>query len=113
MAQSSYVGAVHEKWTGDGRGFDRWLFSHFGVRVDASTALDALVAPLRARNVSWAARVGAGGDDDVLWTGGVSGQGFAFRGAFDYSEIADDAALSMDYCATSTMNTSKPGPGNT
>ncbi len=107
---AAYVNAVHAKWTGDGEGWDRWLFSHFGVRVDTSTALDALVAPLRARNVSWAARVGAR-DDDVLWTGGVSGQGFAFRGEFDYSEIAESAAVSMDYCATSTMNSTKAGPG--
>ena len=102
---ADYVDAVHAKWTGDGRGWDRWLDSHFGVQV-TSGALDALVGPLRARNISWAARVGAervGGGDDSLWTGGVSGQGFEFHGTIDFSEISRNTS-GMDYCASPTLS---------
>ena len=71
-----------------------------------SGALDALVGPLRARNISWAARVGAelvGGGDDSLWTGGVSGQGFEFHGTIDFSEISRNTS-GMDYCASPTLS---------
>ena len=52
---------------------------------------------------------GASGDDS-LWTAGVSGQGFEFRGAIDFSVLADDTA-SFDYCASpAAAGTTKTGP---
>ena len=49
----------------------------------AGVSLDAFVAPLRARNVSWRAHAGSAGEGGwetnfgSLWTGGVSGQASA------------------------------------
>ena len=101
---ADYVEAVHAKWTGSARGYDRWLDSHFGLQLDGATSLDALVEPLEANGIAYAARKGAqlvGGADDSLWTGGVSGQGFEFHGTIDFSALSRNTS-GMDYCASPT-----------
>ena len=103
---TGYVRAMHERWTGFDVGWDRFLDGHLGLEISGGTALDELVGPLRALNVSFRAHAGAAGmtgeavSTGSLWTGGVGAQGFELHGSFDWSTLSAVGTTGMDYCGT-------------
>ena len=100
--------AVHERWTGDGAGWDRWLDNHLGLAV-TSGALDRFGRALVAGNVSYQARAGAAGDTGAtsaagsVWTSGFGGQGVELHGNFDWSFFDPNATSGMDYCGSPSL----------
>ena len=88
-----YVEAVHERYVGEQRGWDRWLDNHIGLEIDNEAGLgflDHVGAQLERNGVKFHAHttqrddttVGAAGS---IWTQGVAGLGLEIHGAFDWS----------------------------
>ena len=95
------VQRAHERFTGENKGWDRWLDSHLGVQLPA-TALDAVAARLAAAGRPYKAHLNsAASAAGSLWSGGpaASSVGVEFKGTFDFSYFDDGDLTTLDYCA--------------
>ena len=101
----AYVKDVHARWTGQNRGWDRWLDNHLGLEVSGDAGrLDRYVALLDARNISFRAKMGGvqsgswNNTHGSLWTAGSGAQGVELHGTFDWSVLDANSTVGMDYC---------------
>lgn len=100
---SAYALEAHTTYTGtDGKGWDRYLDNHVGLYYKDSYVEDVLYGLQKKMNVSYHAHKISDSREGSIWTGGFSGQGFEFRGAFSPRYVEENGLSTFDYCSATT-----------